>query len=144
MPSTALIICRVAECAGMNQVLGAMGQGYGGLEQGLGISLAATSDNTVETHRMMNHAQASDSLGVHLTAMASNQDLPPISPNLWGVSNTISAEDAQTAMLGLSVFIFAGAMEGLDPTEQAAQLNAWRALCLAGMDLTHMPPPPDN
>ncbi len=134
MPTTAVMICDLAHGPDMDRVLGAMGEGYGGFENGVG--LAAISNPTVKTHTMLNNALASESLTQELVAMASSQDLPSIDPLLWGVNGTISAQDAQAAMLGFTVLLFAGSLSGMNATQQAAYLSTWRNNELAGLGLT--------
>ncbi len=134
MPTTAVLICDLARAPDMDRVLGAMGEGFGGFANGTGLALTAAP--TVQTHSMLNSAAASNSFVQELLAMASNQDLPSITPNLWGVGGIISAAEAQLAMLGFTVLVFAGSLEGLNPAQAQAYLTTWRNNELAGLGLT--------
>ncbi len=124
MAQTALMIVTEAKYADMDRVLGAMGEGYGGFENG--TFLAAVGNPSVITHRLLNHAGASNELAAELVAMASNQDAPNISPHLWGQGGTISIQDAQAAMAQFTVITYAG---------PPIDMMTWRNNELAGLGL---------
>jgi hypothetical protein len=125
MSQTAVVIITEAKYEDMDKVLGAMGEGYGGFENGVG--LAAISDPTTRTHRLLNWAAASDDLSSELVGMASSQDAPNISPLLWGQNGTITIQDAQSAMSQLIVITYAG---------PSVNVTAWRNNELVGLGLT--------
>lgn len=109
----------------MSRVLEAMGEGANGFQDG--AKLAPIGDVYNCTHRMLNWAQANETLANEFLAMAASQTLPDISPNQWGVNGIISAADAQAAMLGLVVITYAG------PSTDVVQ---WRTTQLTSMNLT--------
>jgi hypothetical protein len=98
-----ILIVLTANVTGMNRVIEAQGRGPGTFSRRL---VAVDTAGPVIAH-FAQDMSATDALETSWRAMASDRDLPAIS-GVWGEDGIISAADAQTAMMGLTVHSIAG------------------------------------
>lgn len=123
---TILLVTETAH-ADMDRILAAMGRGDKTFEWGRQIVASGTVEPTL--YRLALDMGADAAYATALRAMAEAQTLPEIAGG-WGVAGVISAEDAQTAMLGFQAFTAAGAdIDGL----------SWVNTVLTGMGLALKP-----
>lgn len=136
MQAPTICICTAAARTNINLIWEAMGRGPGTFSRKLcAVDPNATYEEPA-THYLMQDMSATDENVAIWSAMAENNDLPPIT-GTWGEDGVISSQDAQAAISSGNLFVFPA--YGLDGEQ--SELD-WRNGVLAGMGLQFVPDEP--
>ncbi len=133
MLAPTICICTAAAKTDLNRVWDAMGQGPNTFSVALCADDPGATWETPPTHYLMQDMGAQQTDVDIWTAMAQNNDLPPIS-GVWGEDGVITAAEAQTAISSGNLFVFPA--YGLQTYQDR---DNWKAGVLSGTSLIFVP-----
>lgn len=138
MDAPAIVVALDAVRDDINLIWAAMGRGPDNLSRKLCAIDPSATWQTPPTHWMMQDMSAQQSDVDVWSAMAENNDLPPLPEGtVWGENGIIDASTAQAAISSGNMFVFPAYGLATDTDR-----DNWRDGVLAGMGLQFVPDEP--